>query len=105
MTLELTVLAWTLVLALVQIGLPSVLRTRQYGTDWNVGARDAAMPPVWPVTARLERAQRNLYENLPLFAIAVLLATSLAARMTSPRPAPACSSRRASRTCRSMRSA
>lgn len=74
MTLELTVLAWTLVLALVQIGLPSVLRTRQYGTDWNVGARDAAMPPVWPVTARLERAQRNLYENLPLFAIAVLLA-------------------------------
>lgn len=74
MTLGLTVLVWTLVLALVQIGLPSVLRTRQYGTDWNVSARDGAMPPPWPVTARLERAQRNLFENLPLFTIAILVA-------------------------------
>lgn len=74
MTLELTVLMWTLVLALIQIGLPSILRTRQYGTDWNVSARDAATPPPWPVTARLERAERNLFENLPLFTIAVLVA-------------------------------
>ncbi len=74
MTFDLTVLMWSLVLALVQIGLPSVLRTRQYGADWNVSARDSAMPPPWPVTARLERAERNLFENLPLFTIAILVA-------------------------------
>ena len=31
-------------------------------------------PPPRPVTARLQRAQANLYETLPLFAAAVLIA-------------------------------
>lgn len=74
MTTELTLLAWTLVLALVQILLPSTLRTQETGAQYNLGARDGAAPPPRPVTARLQRAQANLFETLPLFAAAVLIA-------------------------------
>jgi len=74
MTTELTLLAWTLVLALVHILAFDVVRTRQYGLNWNTGARDAAMPPLSPLAARLGRAQANLFESLPLFAAAVLIA-------------------------------
>ena len=74
MTLPLVTLGWTLVLAMVQVSLPSVLKTRQYGIRWNTSARDEAMPEPWEVTQRLERAQANLFENLPVFAAAVLLA-------------------------------
>jgi uncharacterized MAPEG superfamily protein len=74
MTTELTLLAWTLVLALVQILLPSTLRTQETGAQYNLGARDGAAPPPRPVTARLQRAQANLFETLPLFVAAVLIA-------------------------------
>ena len=74
MTTELTLLAWTLVLAAVQVLLAAVARTAQYGVKWNAGPRDEAMPEVWKLTGRLERAQRNLFETLPLFIGAVLIA-------------------------------
>jgi len=74
MSTELTLLAWTLVLALVQIFLVSTLRTQETGTRYNMGPRDAEAPPPRPVTARLQRAQANLFETLPLFAAAVLIA-------------------------------
>ncbi len=74
MTTELTLLAWTLVLALIYIFAFDVVRTRQYGLKWNTSARDAAMPPLSPVADRLGRAQANLFETLPLFAAAVLIA-------------------------------
>ena len=73
MTTELTILAWTLVLALVQILLPATLRTRETGASYNLSARDGEAPPPRPVTARLQRAQANLFETLPLFAAAVLI--------------------------------
>lgn len=75
MTTELTYLAWTLVLAVVQILWADVARTSQYGLKWNTGARDEEMPPLKPMGARLFRAQANLFETLPLFAAAVLIAT------------------------------
>jgi uncharacterized MAPEG superfamily protein len=74
MTTELTLLAWTLVLALVQIMLVANLRTAETGLEYNASARDGEAPPPRPVTARLQRAQANLYETLPLFAAAVLIA-------------------------------
>jgi uncharacterized MAPEG superfamily protein len=74
MTLELTLLAWTLVLALVQIMVPASLRTRETGTAYNVGPRDTPGPPVGTLTGRFSRAQHNLFETLPLFVAAVLLA-------------------------------
>ncbi len=74
MTTELTLLAWTLVLAFVYIMAFDLARTRQYGNTWNMGARDGAMPPLNPVAERLARAQANLFETLPLFIAAVLIA-------------------------------
>jgi uncharacterized MAPEG superfamily protein len=74
MTTELTMLAWTLVLALVQVFLPIIGKTRQYGSKWNAGPRDEPMPPPDKITGRLERAQRNLFETLPIFIGAVLIA-------------------------------
>ncbi|HEX6860162.1 MAG TPA: MAPEG family protein [Caulobacteraceae bacterium] len=74
MTFELTMLAWTLVLAFVQILLFDFARTRQYGLKWNTGPRDEEMPPLSPMANRLKRAQDNLFETLPLFIGFVLIA-------------------------------
>jgi uncharacterized MAPEG superfamily protein len=75
MTPELTILGWTLVLALVQILLPAMFRNAETGVDYNAGPRDAPSPaPVGKVTGRLQRAQQNLIETLPLFAAAVMIA-------------------------------
>ncbi len=74
MTPALYALAWTLVLAFIQILAFDMARTKQYGLDWNTGARDEAMPPLSPVAERLKRAQDNLFETLPLFIAAVLIA-------------------------------
>ncbi len=74
MTPILTILVWTLVLAFAQILAFDFARTGQYGIKWNTGPRDEAMPPLSPVAERLRRAQDNLYETLPLFIAAVLIA-------------------------------
>lgn len=74
MTIELTILTWTLILAFVQILLFDFARTGQYGLKWNTGPRDESMPPLSPVAGRLKRAQDNLFETLPLFIGAVLVA-------------------------------
>ncbi len=74
MSTELMILGWTLVLALVQIMLAAQMRTSETGLTYNMGARDDAAPPPRPITARLQRAQANLFETLPLFAAAVLIA-------------------------------
>lgn len=71
-----TILVWTLVLALalVQIMLTAQMRTRKTGLQYNMSARDDEGSPPGPVTARLQRAQSNLFETLPLSAAAVLIA-------------------------------
>ena len=67
MTFELTVLGWTLVLALVQVLLPAAWRNRETGLAYNAGPRDEDGPPVGRVTARLRRAQNNLFETCLLY--------------------------------------
>lgn len=74
MTTELTYLALTLVLALVQVFLPAGARTAEFGSKWNAGPRDETPVSTRPLTGRLERAQANLFETLPLFIGAVLIA-------------------------------
>lgn len=74
MTVELTMAAWVLVLAFVQILLFDFARTSQYGMKWNTSARDGQMPPLSASAERLQRAQNNLFETLPLFLGAVLIA-------------------------------
>ena len=85
MRIELTVLAWGCILALVHIFAAVILKTQLYGTAWNAGARDAAMPPPPPLIARLDRAQRNFFETFPLVvaAIALLGITGIETRWTA----------------------
>jgi len=74
MTPELILLAFTLILALVQIGAAGAARTAELGGKWNAGPRDAETPPPGKLAGRLMRAQANLFETLPLFIGAVLIA-------------------------------
>ena len=74
MTTELTALAWTLVLAVVQIFLPAGFRNRETGLAYNAGPRDTE-PAFSPLTGRLRRAVSNHFENLILFTIAVVVVT------------------------------
>lgn len=77
MKIEFIMLGATLALALANIFWAGNVRTRQYGRDWNMGARDETMPPLDPLAGRLLRAQANLYETLPLFIAALLGAAYL----------------------------
>ncbi|MEO5641227.1 MAG: MAPEG family protein [Sphingomicrobium sp.] len=77
MTTELTVLAWGCLLALVHIFAAAQVKTRQYGTKWNMGARDEDLPPPNALVGRLTRAQDNFFETFPI-AIAAILIVQLA---------------------------
>ena len=76
MTTELSVLAWGCVLALAHIFIAVRFKTRQYGTQWNVGPRDAGLPPPQPIVGRLARAQANFFETFPIMAAAILIVTA-----------------------------
>ena len=69
-------LAWGAVLALVHILATAQVRTRQYGTKWNIGARDEELPPPRPIVGRLDRAQANFFETFPLMIAAVLIVSA-----------------------------
>ena len=74
MTPEFIMLAFTLILALVQILWAAAARTSELGLKWNAGPRDGDTPPPGKMAGRLMRAQANLFETLPLFAAAVIMA-------------------------------
>ncbi|MXO70109.1 MAPEG family protein [Alteraurantiacibacter buctensis] len=72
MTTELTVLALGAVLLLAHIMLAVHYKTKQYGKDWNMGARDEDLPPLNPIAGRLERARDNFAETFPVAIVALL---------------------------------
>jgi uncharacterized MAPEG superfamily protein len=74
MTPEFIMLAFTLILALVQIVAAGAARTAELGGKWNAGPRDGEGPPPGKMAGRLMRAQANLFETLPIFAAAVIMA-------------------------------
>jgi uncharacterized MAPEG superfamily protein len=76
---ELVILAWGAVLLLVHIFVAGHYKTKQYGTQWNIGARDETLPPLEPVAGRLVRAQANFAETFPI-AILALLGVVIAGR-------------------------
>jgi len=75
MTIELAMLAWGCILAIVHIFVAVRFKTRQYGTKWNMGARDEELPPLEPIAGRLARAQANFFETFPIAAAAILIVT------------------------------
>ena len=82
MPVELKILALGALLLFVHIFIATRFKTAQYGRKWNVSARDEALPPANPMTARLMRAQANFEETFPI-AIVALLGVVVAGR-TSP---------------------
>src|SRR5262245_45503227 len=74
MTLELKMLALSIVLGLVQIVLASHAASLQRGYIWTASSRDEAVPALTGVAGRLGRALQNFIETFPLFAAAVLIA-------------------------------
>lgn len=73
MSVELSILAWGCILALIHVFAAGHVKTRQYGTKWNVGARDEELPPPAPLTGRFMRAQANFFETFPVMAAAILI--------------------------------
>jgi uncharacterized MAPEG superfamily protein len=74
MTLELKMLALSVVLGLVQIVLASHAASLQRGYVWTASSRDEAVPPLTGVAGRVARALQNFLETFPLFAAGVLIA-------------------------------
>lgn len=72
MPIEISIVAWAMVLLLVHIFAAAHVKTKQYGTTWNMGARDEALPPLDPVAGRLARAQANFQETLPVAIVALI---------------------------------
>lgn len=73
MTIELQMLAWSVLLGLFQVMLAITFVTAQRGVRWNISARDQVMPPVTGVAGRLDRAAENFKETFPFFLAAVLM--------------------------------
>jgi uncharacterized MAPEG superfamily protein len=78
MTLELKMLAFSIVLGLVQIALASHAASLQRGYVWTASSRDEAVPSLTGVAGRLARALQNFVETFPMFAAAILI-TNVAA--------------------------
>lgn len=72
MSLEIRMLAWSIVLGIVQLLLASAWASSERGLKWNAGPRDGTSAPLGPVAGRAERASHNFLETFPFFAAAVL---------------------------------
>jgi len=72
MTLDLWAVFVTLILAMVQIGVQSVVTVIQAGGKWVAGPRDTPFE-VTGVSGRLVRAHRNLLEIIPQFFAVIFL--------------------------------
>ncbi len=72
-----SMLAWSVVLGLVQIVLVVLAAVGQRGLGWAVSPRDRDNGPLTGVAGRLQRALSNFLETFPLFAAMALAAMVL----------------------------
>src|SRR5262245_39017939 len=77
MTIELTLLAFSVGLGFVHIVAASHSASLQRGYRWSASSRDEPVEPLHGVAGRLERALRNYLETFPLFAALVLATHSV----------------------------
>ena len=75
MTADLWALVATIVLAIVQLSLASILTLRQLGPEWVAGPRDEWREVVG-ISGRIVRAHRNLLEIFPQFVAALFIVHS-----------------------------
>lgn len=71
MATEITVLALGALLLVVHILVAVHFKTRQFGAEWNMGARDEETPELDDIPARLERARDNFLETFPIAIVAL----------------------------------
>jgi uncharacterized MAPEG superfamily protein len=73
MSMELTMLAWSVVLGLAQLVLAVVVANRDLGLPYNLSPRDQPPSPLGKTAGRLVRAYNNFRETFALFAASILL--------------------------------
>ncbi|HSZ52665.1 MAG TPA: MAPEG family protein [Caulobacteraceae bacterium] len=78
MSVELRLLAWSVILLIVHIMLQAFFVTRARGMAWNAGPRDeAASAPLPAIVGRAQRALDNFKETWPAYiALALALAVT-----------------------------
>ncbi|HEV7433459.1 MAG TPA: MAPEG family protein [Pseudorhizobium sp.] len=76
-TYLLTLLALSVVLLLVHIGLQGMLATKELGSAWNAGPRDEGREPRNAQAGRAARASKNFQESYPAF-VGLLLGLAFA---------------------------
>jgi uncharacterized MAPEG superfamily protein len=79
MSIELTLLIWSAVLAFLYLGVQSTLFRMDYGVKYANSQRDDDPPPPSKWHARGEKALRNLLETYAVF-VALAVATELSGR-------------------------
>ncbi|MFC3072241.1 MAPEG family protein [Shinella pollutisoli] len=73
----LPLLAWSVLLLVLHVGLQGMLATKELGAEWNAGPRDDARKPAGKLTGRAARASANFRETYPAFvALSLALAVS-----------------------------
>lgn len=77
MSIEIRMLAWAILLGIVQLLLAAAFVTAQRGMKWNASARDAPQTPPAGVAGRLDRALRNFLETFPFFAAAAVAVVAM----------------------------
>lgn len=76
MSIELALLAASVVLGLVHIVIVSHLQSWQRGYRWTASSREQSVAPLVGVAARMERALRNYLETFPFFAAGIFIVTA-----------------------------
>lgn len=73
MSVEISMLVWSIILGIVQIALAASFSTKERGLMWNLGPRDDVPKPLGKTAARLDRTSSNFLETFAFFAAAVLI--------------------------------
>ena len=72
MTIELQMLAASIVLGFVHLFVAISAATRQRGKAWNIGSREGPTAPLTGYAFRVDQAFENFKETFPFFVAAVL---------------------------------
>jgi len=75
MTIELALLAASVVLGIVHIIIVAHLQSWQRGYRWTASSREQSVAPLTGIAGRAERALRNYLETFPFFTAAILVVT------------------------------
>jgi uncharacterized MAPEG superfamily protein len=79
MSVELQLLAWSVILLIVHIMVQGAFVAPLRGASWNAGPRDEGQPPLGKYPGRAQRALENFKETYPAF-IALALALAVAGK-------------------------